>query len=103
MTITVPVSVTGHVVTARIYNYLLPPWASQVVSGEESACQCRRLKRCGFNPWVGKIPCCRKWQPASVFLHGKFCGQRSLAGYSLWDHKKSDTTEHAHACVVNTQ
>ena len=30
MTITVPVSVTGHVVTARIYNYLLPPWASLV-------------------------------------------------------------------------
>ena len=28
MTIGVPVSVTGHVVTASIYNYLLPPWAS---------------------------------------------------------------------------
>ena len=23
----------------------------------------------------------------------KFHGQRSLAGYSLWDHKESDTTE----------
>ena len=22
--------------------------------GKESACQCRRHKRCGFNPWVGK-------------------------------------------------
>ena len=23
---------------------------------KEPACQCRRLKRCGFDPWVGKIP-----------------------------------------------
>ena len=25
-------------------------------SGTESACQCRRRKRCGFDPWVRKIP-----------------------------------------------
>ena len=25
-------------------------------SGKEPACQCRRHKGCGFNPWVGKIP-----------------------------------------------
>ena len=25
-------------------------------SGKESACQCRRCKRRGFNPWLGKIP-----------------------------------------------
>ena len=25
-------------------------------SGKEPACQCRRPKRHGFNPWVGKIP-----------------------------------------------
>ena len=25
-------------------------------SGKEPAGQCRRLKRQGFNPWVGKIP-----------------------------------------------
>ena len=24
-------------------------------SGKEPACQCRRHKRCGFDPWVGKI------------------------------------------------
>ena len=23
----------------------------------------RRHRRCGFNPWVGKIPWSRKWQP----------------------------------------
>ena len=62
-------------------------------SDKESACQCRRLKRHGFNPWVGKIPWSRKWQPTQVFLPGKFHGQRSLAGCSPWGHKKSDTTE----------
>ena len=35
----------------------------------------------------------RKWQPAPVFLPGKFHGQRCLAGYSPWDCKESDTTE----------
>ena len=35
-----------------------------------------------FNPWVGKIPWSRKWQPTPVFLPGKSHGQRSPAGYS---------------------
>ena len=50
--------------------------------GKESDCQCRR---CEFNPWVGKIPWRKKWQPTPVFLPGKSHGQRSLAGYSPWD------------------
>ena len=29
----------------------------------------------------------------SIFLPGKFYGQRSLVGYSPWGHKQSDTTE----------
>ena len=28
--------------------------------GQESACQCRRCKKCGFDPWIGKIPWRRK-------------------------------------------
>ena len=32
-------------------------WASPGgASGKEPTCQCRRHKRCGFNPWVEKIP-----------------------------------------------
>ena len=38
-----------------------------------------RCKRCRFDPWVGKIPWRRKWQPTPVFLPGKSHGQRSLA------------------------
>ena len=63
-------------------------------SGKESTCQCRRLKRHGFSPWVGKIPWSRKQQPTPVFLPGKFHGQRSLAGYSPWGCKELDTKEH---------
>ena len=34
------------------------------------------------------------WHPTPVFLLGKFRGKRSLAGYSPWGHKESDTTGH---------
>ena len=63
-------------------------------SGKGPACQCRRHKRCRFNPWVGKSPRRRAWQPAPVFLPGESHGQRSLvAGYSPRGHKESDTSE----------
>ena len=32
-------------------------------SGEESTCRCRRCKRHGFHPWVGKIPWRRNGNP----------------------------------------
>ena len=53
-------------------------------SGKEPASQYRRLKRLRFEPWVGKIPWRRKWQPTSVLLPGEPHGQSqgSLAGYS---------------------
>ena len=38
--------------------------------------------------WVGKIPWRRKWQPTPVFLSEKSHGQRSLAGYNPWGHKR---------------
>ena len=45
-------------------------------------CQCRRPKRLGFDPWVGKIPWRRAWPPTLVLLAGEFHGQRRLLGYS---------------------
>ena len=63
------------------------------IVGKESACQCGRYKKCGFDPWVGKISWGREWLPTPVFLPGKSHEQRSLAGYSSWDHKDLDTTE----------
>ena len=60
------------------------------LSDKESACQCRRL---GFNPWVGKIPWRRAWQPTPVFLPGESHGQRTLVGYSPWCLKESNLSE----------
>ena len=51
-------------------------------SGKEPTCQCRRHKRCRFDPWVRKIPWRRAWQPTPVFLPGESYGQRSLGVYS---------------------
>ena len=66
-------------------------------------------KRCGFDPWVGKIPWRKKWQPNPVFLLGKSHGQKSMASYSSWGLKESDTTEglsthtHTHTQTHTTQ
>ena len=35
---------------------------------KEPACQCRRRKRCRFNPCVRKNPWRKAWQPTAVFL-----------------------------------
>ena len=47
--------------------------------------------RLRLDPWVGKIPWKRAWQPTLVFLPGEFHGQRSLAGYSPQNSKELDT------------
>ena len=43
-------------------------------SGKEPACQCRRHKRHGFDPWVRKILRRRSWQPTPIFLPGESHG-----------------------------
>ena len=57
---------------------MLPWW----LSDKESAYQCRRRRRLGFDPWVGRIPWKKKWQPTPVLLPAESHGQSSLAGYS---------------------
>ena len=54
--------------------------------------ECRRP---GFDPWVGKFPWGRKWQPTPAFLSGKSHGWRTLAGWMDGVHgaAKRDTTE----------
>ena len=61
-------------------------------SGKEP-CQCRRHKRHGFNPWVGKIPWRKAWQPTPVFLPGESLEHRSLVGQSPQGLTESDMTE----------
>ena len=62
-------------------------------SGKEPTCQCRRRKRCRFDPWVGKIPWRRKGHPIPVVFPGKSHGQRNLVGYSPQGCNESDATE----------
>ena len=81
-------------------------------SGKESACQWKGHKRAQFDPWVGKIPWRRKWQPSPLFLLGESHGQRSMEGYSPWCcrigcfwsdftcmHAHTYINTHTHMCV----
>ena len=74
-------------------NFLILLLFKLYAHDKEPACQCRRYRRHGFNFWIRKIPWRRKWPPTPVCLPGKSYGQRSLAGYSPWCRKESDTTE----------
>jgi len=53
--------------------------------------------------WVKSLdredPVRREWLPTPVFLPEESRGQRSLAGYSPWGRKESDTTEQLSACA----
>ena len=52
-----------------------------------------QYRRPRFDPWVGKIPRRKKWQPTLLFLPGKSYGQRSLVPFCPWHCKGSDPTE----------
>ena len=46
-----------------------------------------------FDPWIGKIPSRRAWQPTPVFLPRESPWTERPAGYSPWGCKESDMTE----------
>ena len=65
----------------------------------------RDTRDLGSIPGSGRSPGGgRTWQSTPIFLPGEFQGQRSLAGYSPWGHRESDTTEqltHTHNRIRN--
>ena len=63
-------------------------------SGKQSACDGGNVA--SISGW--EDPRRRAWQPTPVFLPGEVHRQRSLAGYSPWGHKESDTTERLTIC-----
>ena len=67
-------------------------------SGKEPACQCRRRKRLGLIPGLGRFPWRRKWQPTLVLLPGKSHGQRSLVSWGCERFGDETTT-----CPSSTQ
>ena len=73
-----------------IYIYTHTPTFLVALTVKESCLQFRRPE---FDPWVRKIPWRREWLPTPVFLPREYHGQRSLAGYSAWGRKESETTE----------
>ena len=61
-----------------LINLIIINGFSGGTSCKVSTCQCRRHKKCRFNPRVGEIPWKRKWQPTPVFL------PRSLMDRGVW-------------------
>ena len=72
----------------RIRHRYVFRWASWLLRGKESICQCRRLE---FDLWVGKIPWRRKWQPTPVFLPGLEQGLKNGKVLHLWRWGKGKT------------
>ena len=71
---------------------------------KKPACQCRRHKRHGFDPWVGKIPWRGAWQPISILLawRGPWTeepGRLQSIGSQRVRHNLSDLA-HTHACLL---
>ena len=71
---------------------------------KESTFHCRRWRRCGFDPWVRKIPWSRKWQLAPIFLPGKIPRTKESAGlYSMGLQRVGHNwaTEYTHVYCLN--
>ena len=72
--------------TLRVVGLLQPieihwrPDSRQVVLWSSTRLPVWETKRCGFDPWVGKIPWRSACQPSTVLLPGESHGQRSLVG-----------------------
>ena len=69
-------------------------------SGKESACQFRRHRRSRSDPWVGKSPCRKAWQPIPVFLPGDSPWTEDPGGSQVMGSqgvRQHWATEHTHA------
>ena len=68
------------------WENLLTPGLPGGSDGKESACNAGNADSV---PGSGRSPGERNDYPVP-FLRGEFHGQRSLAGYSTWDHEEAD-------------
>ena len=66
--------------------------------GKEAACNAGHL---GSIPGLGRCPGEGNGNPLQYFCLEKSSGQRSLASYSPWGYKKSDTTERLSLSSMN--
>ena len=99
---TMRVSVNGSVLIQD--SYIFFTWSSTILTlsrwhnGKESACQCRRCKRCGFDAWVRKTPGVGNGTPLQYS-----CLDNPMDRGAWWatvhNHKKSDISEHVHTHI----
>ena len=76
----------------------LPRW----YAGKESTCQSWRLSRCRFDPWVGKIPWRRKWQPTPGVVPGNLMDRGAWwATVCSCEVSHDKMTEHIHTGVTS--
>ena len=66
-----------------------------VTSGKEPTCQCRRHKRCRYDPWVGKIPLEERMATQSSILVQKILWTEELGRLQSIG-SQSETTQHQH-------
>ena len=83
--------------------YYIHSHSQDFPGGSEGRSVCLQCGRPRFDPWVGKMPWRRKWQPTPELLPGKSLGRRGVVDYSPWGRKESDTTVvtslRAHICI----
>ena len=61
--------------------------------GKEPSCQCRRSKKCKFDPWGQKGPLEKEMAIHSSILGWKTPWTKEPGGYSPWGRKESDTAK----------
>ena len=72
-------------------------------SVKEPACQCKRCKRRGFGPWVGKISWRRKMSTHSSVLAWRIPWTEELGGLQSVHWVTTEATKHAHMVTYCNQ
>ena len=104
----IPVPAGEEVMAIRrafLRNVIVSFRASRMAQQVKNHLQCRRHRKCKFDPWFGKIPWKREWQPTPVFLPEKDPMDRGAWGAighgvtkswtRLGDTCRGDTCSHA--------
>ena len=68
-------------------------------SDKEPTCQCRKHKRCRFNPRVGKIPWRRKWHAVQYSCLENLMGRGAWRATVPWGSRELDMTEWLGPCT----
>ena len=88
---------SGFALTSTEWHEL--PWW---LRGKKSTCQCRRCKRCRFDPWIGKIPWRRNGNPLQYSCLEKSMDNRlqSLRSQRVGYDWAAEHHHHYHTAVI---